>query len=107
MRRVALILLLVAVPAASARKDIEADALRAARHLGAWRFEEARKIIDQLAVDAPNAPETKYLRGELAFLDGDYPKAIEHLKGVDGDAVDGNVGQLRQLAASTIEATRG
>jgi tetratricopeptide (TPR) repeat protein len=99
-------LLLAAVPA-SAKKDIEADALRAARHLGSWRFEEARKVIAEMAADAPNAPETKYLRAELAFLDGEYQKAIELLQGLDGDAVDGNVGSLRALAASTIEATRG
>jgi len=104
-----LLLALVLLPAApaSAKKDIEADALRAARHLGAWRFEEARKIIDQLAVDAPNAAETRYLRAEMAFLDGEYQKVLEHLQGLDADAVDGNVGSLRTLAASTIEATRG
>ena len=102
----AIALALFAAPA-SAKKDIEADALRAARHLASWRFEEARKVIAELAADAPNAPETKYLRAELAFLDGDYQKAIESLQGLAGDAVDGNVGSLRQLAASTIEATRG
>jgi tetratricopeptide (TPR) repeat protein len=105
-RALLVVLVLFAAPAA-ARKDIEADALRAARHLGAWRFEEARKVIEQLAVDAPDAPETRYLRAELAFLDGAYQRALEHLDGLDGDAVDGQVGSLRSLVASTIEATRG
>ena len=100
------LMLLVPAPA-SGKKDIEADALRAARHLGSWRFEEAHKVIEQMTVDAPSAPETRYLRAELAFLDGEYQKAIELVQGLDGDAVDGNVGSLRQLAASTIEATRG
>ena len=107
MRRMALLLVVSFAAPASAKKDIEADALRAARHLGSWRFEEARKVIAEMTADAPNAPETRYLRGELAFLDGEYQKAIEFLQGLDGDAVDGNVGSLRALAASTIEATRG
>jgi tetratricopeptide (TPR) repeat protein len=105
-RGLLLILVLFAAPAA-AKKDIEADALRAARHIGAWRFEEAKKIVDQMAVDAPTATETRYLRAELAFLDGEYQKALEHLQGLAGDALDGQVGSLRSLVASTIEATRG
>jgi len=107
VRRALLVLLVLCASPAAAKKDIEADALRAARHLGSWRFEEAKKIIDQLAVDAPNAQETRYLRAEMGFLEGEYARAAEHLQGLPDDAVDGQVGQLRALIASTVEATRG
>ncbi|HLU66849.1 MAG TPA: hypothetical protein VKZ63_11260 [Kofleriaceae bacterium] len=87
--------------------DLEADMVRAARHLSSWRFEEARELVAGLAARAPRAPETRYLRAELAFLDGDYQHAIELLAGLGDRAVGGNVGALRKLAASTLEATRG
>jgi tetratricopeptide (TPR) repeat protein len=94
----------VLLPAAHAGKD---DALRAARMLASWRFEEARALIATIAVAQPDAAETKYLRGELAFLDGDYARAIELIDGLPDTEVGGNIGELRHLAASTLEATRG
>ena len=103
--RVFVVILLVAVPAtAAAGKD---DAIRAARLISAWRFEEARELVASIAASQPGAAETKYLRGELAFLDGDYAKAIELIDGLPDSEVGGNVGELRSLAASTLEATRG
>jgi tetratricopeptide (TPR) repeat protein len=100
---------LLAIPAdpAGAKRDLDGDMLRAARHLQSWRFEEARALITQLAQKAPRTPETRYLRAELAFLDGHYQRAIELMAGLGNDAVGGNVGALRRLAASTLEATRG
>ncbi len=96
--------LCLAPATAAAGKD---DALRAARLLAAWRFEEARALIGTITVAQPHAPETRYLRGELAFLDGDYARTIEILDGLPDREVGGNVGELRSLAASTLEATRG
>jgi tetratricopeptide (TPR) repeat protein len=109
VRRALLVIALIIAPIerAGAKRDLEADALRAARHLAAWRFEEARKIVDELAAAAPTATATRYMRAEMAFIDGEYQKVIEHLDRIDGDAIDGNVGALRSLAASTLEATRG
>ena len=90
--------------AAIAGKD---DAVRAARLLSSWRFEEARTLIASIAAADPKAAETRYLRGELAFLDGDYARAVEVIDGLADSEVGGNVGELRSLAASTLEATRG
>ena len=92
--------------AADAR-NLEQESLRAAKFLGSWRFEEAREVIDKLAADEPTAPETRYLRAELAFLDGNYGQAVDLLEGLKPADVGGNVGELRALATSTRDATRG
>ncbi len=98
---------LVSIAPAHARRDLEQDLIRAARYLGSWRFEEARELIDKLAAAEPDAPETRYLRAELAFLDGEYARAALLLEGLRPTDVDGNVGALRGLAESTREATQG
>jgi tetratricopeptide (TPR) repeat protein len=95
----------LAAPAAARRPA--ADALKAARYLQAWRIEEARAVIEQLAREAPDAPETRWLRGELAFVDGDYAAALAAIEGLDDGALEGNVGALRRLAGTTAAATRG
>jgi tetratricopeptide (TPR) repeat protein len=82
------------------------DTIRAARMLGAWRYDEARELIGKLHRARPKATETRYLRAELAFVDGEYQRALELIDGIDDDAVSGNVGSLRRLAATTAEATR-
>lgn len=83
------------------------DYVKAARLLYAWRFEDAERAISALARTAPDAPETRYLQAELAFLRGDYERAARRLDGLPDDAAFGNVGPLRALVASTIEATAG
>ncbi|HTE52062.1 MAG TPA: tetratricopeptide repeat protein [Kofleriaceae bacterium] len=93
--------------AAHARRDLEQEVVRAARYLGSWRFEEARELIDKLSAAEPDAVETRYLRAELAFLDGSYPRALELIEGLRPGEVGGNVGALRALAQSTLEATKG
>ncbi len=110
MSRLALLVALLAVlvpGAADARRDLEQEVVRAARLLGSWRFEEARELIAKLSAAEPDAPETRYLRAELAFLDGNYSGALELLDGLRAGDVDGNVGALRALAGSTLEATKG
>lgn len=83
------------------------DTIRAARMLAAWRYDEARELIEKLQTERPKAAETRYLRGELAFISGEYDRALELIDGLEDDAVFGNVGSLRKLAASTARATRG
>jgi len=97
----------IAGPRAADARNLEQESLRAAKFLGSWRFEEAREVIDKLAADEPTAPETRYLRAELAFLDGNYGQAVELLEGLKPADVGGNVGELRALAASTRDATKG
>jgi tetratricopeptide (TPR) repeat protein len=92
---------------AEARRDVEEEAVRAVRYLGSWRFEEARELIAKLSAAEPTAPETRYLRAELAFLDGNYPGALELLEGLRPGDVGGNVGPLRALVQSTHDATKG
>ncbi len=82
------------------------DWIRAARMLGEWRYDEARVLIASLAARAPDRAETRYLQAELAFIEGNYPRAIELLDGLRDDTDTGNVAQLRELAASTYQVTK-
>src|SRR5687768_10757718 len=75
-----LIAILAAAAPAEARR-VGSEAVKAARYLGAWRYEEARAVIEGLRKAAPDAPETRWLLGELAFLDGDYPAALAAIDG--------------------------
>lgn len=101
-----LALLLVIRPEPADADRARGDTIRAARMLGAWRYDEARELIEKLHTLRPKATETRYLRAELAFIDGEYEKALELIDGIGDKAVSGNVGSLRRLAASTAEATR-
>jgi tetratricopeptide (TPR) repeat protein len=104
----ALLVALAAAPEpAVAVKRVAAEALKAARYLGANRLDEARPIIAELLRDHPTAEESRWLRGELALLEGDYAGALAAIDGLPDDAVAGNVGGLRRLAASTAKATAG
>ncbi|HUH02814.1 MAG TPA: tetratricopeptide repeat protein [Kofleriaceae bacterium] len=115
-RRVTRLALLVAValtlPAPAAAQKHKAGSaygeyVKAARLLGQWRYDDARTQIDAIAAKWPTAAETRYLKAELAFIEGDYPKTLEHLDGLDGGALQGEVGRLRALTASTLSVTDG
>jgi tetratricopeptide (TPR) repeat protein len=103
---IAVVVVLAAVAPAEGKRTM-AEAVKAARYLSAWRYDEARAVIEGMQRDAPRAVETRWLRGELAFLDGDYAGALAAIDGLPDRAVDGNVGALRRLATSTAAATRG
>ncbi len=90
-----------------ASASVVADYVKTARLLQEWQFEAARAEVDKLIARKPKAPETRYLQGELTFLDGDYAGALAHLDGLDDADVFGNVGQLRSLATTSLEATEG
>jgi tetratricopeptide (TPR) repeat protein len=83
------------------------DYRRAGRMLSEWRIEEARKLIAELTTSSPKRPETRYLQAELAFLDGKYEQAIQHLDGLGDKEVGASVGRLRRLVTGTMEATKG
>ena len=62
-------------------------------------------MLADLEKRAPDAPEVKWLRAELAFQSGDYAGAVSALDKVPDDAVDGMVAQTRKLATSTEGVT--
>jgi tetratricopeptide (TPR) repeat protein len=99
-------LLLIAAPA-EARRDrtVLGDAIRASRMIASLRIDEAEALINDLARRAPDAVEIKWLRAELAFHRGDYADAVARLTGVPDDAVSGEVGRTRTLAARTLAVT--
>lgn len=102
----ALLAILAAPAAAQPRRTPLGDYVRAARMIRDWRYDEARTMIRALESTMPEAPETRYLGAELAFVSGDYERVIELLEGIDDQAASGNVGELRRLAASTMDVTR-
>ncbi len=95
---------ILGVPAAWA-KPLPGEYLKAARMLRTWRYEEARAIINRLAKRAPKSLETRYLRAELAFIDGDYAAVGTLLRGIDDSVAAGAVGRVRALAASSLKVT--
>jgi len=91
----------------SASAGASDDAVTAARALRAWQFDEARQLIKALVTKRPKSKTSRYLQAELDFLDGNYQQVIAGLAGLDDDSIDGNVGSLRDLAASSYQATSG
>jgi tetratricopeptide (TPR) repeat protein len=106
---IALVAIAAVAQPAPARRDRSAfgDYVKAARLLGAWRYDEARTLIEDLATRQPGTAETRWLLAELAFLDGEYKKAALHLDGIADDTGSGAVGELRRLVATTHEVTDG
>lgn len=82
------------------------DAVRAARLLRAWQFDKARDIIESLVAKNPESEISRYLQAELDFFDGRYPQVIAGLENMKDSDVDGNVGPLRNLAASSYQVTK-
>lgn len=111
MKRAAIVascvVMFVATGQARAQRTTIGQYIKAARALNEWRFDDARELIATLAKNKPKAAETRYLLGEMAFIDGDYPRALRHLRGLDNKAVGGNVGHLRSLATTTYSVTKG
>lgn len=92
---------------AKGRDNAIGDVVKAARLLSAWQYEEARALINQMMAADPKSAEHRYLRAELAFVDGDYAQALELIKGIGDREAGGNVGALRTLATSTLAVTGG
>lgn len=86
-------------------RDVAGDTLRAARLLGSSRTEEARAVLLELEKRAATVPEVKWLKAELAFVDGRYDEAITSLEGLPDNAVGGQVGLTRRLATQTRAVT--
>ncbi len=101
-------LTIATVTPVAARQDrtVVGDVIKAARLINAMRFDEAKTVIAELAQKSPNMPEVRWLRSTLAFNTGDYAGAIAALDGVSDDAADGEVGQTRKLAMSSLAVTK-
>ncbi len=107
---VATALVLAALPAGAVptpRRDrtISGDVIKAARFLQSARLEDARALLADLEKRAPDSPEVKWLRAELAFQTGKYGDALALLDKLGDTAVDGLVGQTKKLARSSLGVT--
>lgn len=112
MKRIALAVLLaigLGAPPADARRDrtLTGDAQKAARLLSEARIDDARPLVSELVARAPDAPEVRWLESQVAFLDGDYARALARLDGVADSEVGGEVGLARALITGTREVTDG
>lgn len=94
---------------ADARRDrtLSGDASKAARLLAEARIDDARPVVADLVRRAPDVAEVRWLESQLAFLDGDYARALERLDGVADSEVAGEVGASRALITSTRDVTAG
>jgi tetratricopeptide (TPR) repeat protein len=111
-RRVAHLALLVlvalsAAPAAQAKNASYGEVAKAARALEEWRIADARAQIAELEKSAPGAPETRFLRAQLDYLDGKYGAAVKGLEAISAPELKGAIKELLPLYRSTEEATRG
>lgn len=112
MRRSAAIVLaavaaLAAAPGVGRGRPSYGEYARAVRAIEEWRFEDARTLVAELEQAAPNDPETRFLAAQLAFLDGDYPRARKLLEALDAPPLKELVGDLLPLVRATEEATDG
>src|SRR5688500_16480729 len=107
MNRLLVLALVMFAANADARRDrtVTGDVIKAARFLQSSRLEDAKTLLAELKKRAPDSVEVKWLEAELAFQMGDYAGTEKLLDKVPNDAVDGMVGDLKKLAASTRAVT--
>ncbi|MEZ4399475.1 MAG: peptidase MA family metallohydrolase [Kofleriaceae bacterium] len=108
-RWLVVVALAATVAPAAARRDaaVAGEAAKAVRLLGEARLDEARPIVAELVRRAPDVPEVRWLESQVAFLDGDYPRAVERLTGLGDAELGGEVGAARRLATRTRDLTAG
>ncbi len=109
MRRAAatLALLLALAAPAHAGRSSYGDYVKAARAVEEWRYEEARTLVETLAKQSPDDPETRFMIAQMAYLDGDYARAHKVLAKLDAPSVRPLVRELAPLVESTEDATSG
>ncbi len=107
MRRALFIVVLAALARPAQAKPSFGEYLKAARALQEWRFDDAAPLVAALQKDAPDAPETRYIVAEQAFLLGEYERAAKLLEKLDHEDVRDAVADLRPLVESTLQATAG
>ena len=108
MRGALLVTLAVAAtPALGAKGATFGEYVKAARAVQEWRYEEARQLTAELKKNAPDAPETRFLLAQMAFLDGRYLEAKQILADLDDPSVRAVVDDLRPLVNATFETVKG
>jgi Flp pilus assembly protein TadD len=106
MRRVLILALVLAAAPAAARSGF-GDYVKAVRALEEQRIEEAAGLVAELEREAPGDAEVRALVAHLAFLEGDYDRALAILETLDDPRVRAEVAELKPLVEKTRAATRG
>lgn len=68
---------LIESPQAAQNNSLYANQFRAALYLESKQFKKAKQAVEKLLKQAPDNPSVLQLAMEVAFIDRDYPKAIE------------------------------
>jgi tetratricopeptide (TPR) repeat protein len=70
--------------------------------INAWRFDEARQVLDKLLASEREMPEAAYLEGKLLFFEGECEKALKSLrKAIEASKSDIGWKALRDRAEET------
>jgi tetratricopeptide (TPR) repeat protein len=101
-----LITMLSSTVAMAAKGATFGEYVKAARAVQEWRYEEARQLTAELKKAAPDAPETRFLSAQMAFLDGKYPEALALLEDLDDPTVRAVVDDLKPLVKATFETVK-
>jgi thioredoxin-like negative regulator of GroEL len=102
----AVLALWMASAQARSERTVLGEVIKAARLVQSAQYPEAKVIIDGLQAKSPDSHEVKWLQATWAFHQGNYADTVALLSGVPNDAVDGEVAELRKLAASTLAVTQ-
>lgn len=86
-------------------RTVSGDVIKAARFLQSARLDDARALLADLEKRAPDSPEVKWMKAELAFQSGNYATALQLLDKLSDAAVDGMVGQTKRLARQSLAVT--
>lgn len=70
-------------------------------YLSSWRVPEAREALDRVLAKTPGDRDARELEAQVLFFEGRYAESLRALDRL------GERGRFRDLAAATVEATRG
>lgn len=93
-------------PAAHARSSY-GEYARVVKAIDEWRYDDARKLVAELEKTSSDSAETTFLQAEMAYYDGDYPRARGILETLKDPAVKDLVKDFLPLVTATDETTRG
>jgi Flp pilus assembly protein TadD len=104
LRRAAFIACFLVASTAHAAKSGFGDYVKAVRAIEEQRIEDAAQLVAELPQDDP---EVQFLVAQLAYLEGEYDKALGLLDKLGDPRVKSAVADLKPLVKNTIAATKG
>jgi tetratricopeptide (TPR) repeat protein len=100
-------LLVIALAAPAAARPGFGDYVKAVRALEEQRIEDAAALVEELAGVAPDDAEVQFLVAQVAFLTGEYDRALDVLGKLRDPRVRAEVAELEPLVKNTRAAVAG